>query len=273
MFEQLKKTAEYIQSFNKITPEVGIVLGSGLGSFVDEIENPVKIPYAEIPNFMSTTVEGHQGQLILGSIAGVNIVVMQGRVHLYEGLPMENIVFPIRVLATLGIKSLILTNAAGGINTNFSHGDLVVIDDHINFMGSNPLIGPNISELGPRFPDMTQAYNHEVKKCIFDAAKTLNKTLQSGVYAAMMGPTYETPAEINMLRTVGADMVGMSTVPEAIAANHLGLRVGGISCITNMAAGIENVTLKHEDVKIEALKVMNLFSSIIKGTLKNLANK
>ncbi len=267
MYEKLGTAAEYIQKIHKTSPKIGIVLGSGLGSFVDSIENSKIIPYSDIPYFRDTTVEGHEGRVILGNIGGSEIVVLQGRLHAYEGLPMEEIVFPVRVLATLGIDQLILTNAAGGINTDYKPGDLVLIDDHINMMGKNPLIGPNIIELGPRFPDMTHAYDSSLKEVMETAAKSQNYNIKRGVYAGLLGPTYETPAEIKMLRAIGADMVGMSTVPESIAANHLGLKVLGISCITNMAAGIENAPLSHDEVKEQALKVMSTFVNLLNGTI------
>lgn len=267
MYEKLGTAARYIQSIHSSTPRVGIVLGSGLGAFVDSLKEKTVIPYSDIPYFKQTTVEGHEGRLILGKVEGVEVAILQGRQHAYEGHPMDEVVFPVRVLATLGIEVLILTNAAGGINLNFKPGELVLIEDHINLMARNPLIGPNINELGPRFPDMTEAYNKEIRKYIEEAAKKHGVKLQKGVYAGVLGPTYETPAEIRMLRAIGADMVGMSTVPESIAANHLGLKVAGISCVTNMGAGIENVKLKHEDIKEQAVKVMHGFISILKETI------
>jgi len=212
-------------------------------------------------------VEGHEGCLILGEIEGVSVAVLQGRTHGYEGVPMDKIVFPIRVLSILGIENLILTNAAGGINHQFNPGDLVDIKDHINLLGTNPLVGPNIQELGPRFPDMTRAYNPALRAILKEAAKEVGFEIKAGVYCALLGPTYETPAEINMLRVLGADMVGMSTVPEVIAANHLGVKVCGISCITNMAAGIKDEKLSHDDVKDQAKKVMQLFSNLLLKTI------
>ncbi len=273
MYEKLKSAANHIESVKKSCPKVGIVLGSGLGSFIDSIEDAVNIPYDEIPFFHKTSVEGHEGRLILGKINGVEVAVLQGRLHAYEGYDMEEVVFPIRTLATLGVESLILTNAAGGISDNFKSGDLVIISDHINLMGKNPLVGPNLNELGPRFPDMTKAYPHELQDILFESGKQNGVELKRGVYAGVLGPTYETPAEVRMIKTLGGDMVGMSTVPESIAANHLGLKVCGVSCISNMAAGIENVELKHEDIKEQALKVMELFTNILKNTIKTLGNK
>ena len=267
MYEKLEQTAKYIQSIHTSTPKVGVILGSGLGAFVEKIENPTIIPYSDIPNFKKTNVEGHEGRLIIGKIENTEIAVLQGRIHAYEGHNMEEVVFPTRLLATLGIESLILTNAAGGVNLEFSPGDIILIDDHINLTGKNPLIGPNNSEFGPRFPDMSHAYHPEIKEAFVESAKNLGTEIKRGVYAGLLGPTYETPSEIKMLRTLGADMVGMSTVPESIAANHLGIKVGGLSCITNMAAGIKNETLKHEDIKEQALKVMEYFSSLLKNTI------
>lgn len=272
MYEKLGTAAKYIQSVYPQTPKVGLVLGSGLGAFINSVENPTIIPYKDIPFFRKTTVEGHEGRLILGQVHEIQVAILQGRLHGYEGLPMEEVVFPVRVLATLGIDALILTNAAGGINESFSPGDLVVIKDHINLMGKNPLVGPNINELGPRFPDMTKAYDPKLIGLLEESAEEDRISIKEGVYCALLGPTYETPSEIKMLRTLGGDMVGMSTVPESIAANHLGLKVCGISCITNMAAGIINKKLCHEEVKEQALKVMELFSSLLKTTIKKIGN-
>jgi purine-nucleoside phosphorylase len=263
MYEKLGESAEFIRSKSTLIPKVGLILGSGLGAFVDRIDNVTAIPYESIPHFHDCSVEGHQGRLLLGEIKGTPVAVLQGRVHAYEGYPMQELVFPTRLLATLGIHSLILTNAAGGINKNYTPGDLVLIEDHINLMGNNPLVGPNISELGTRFPDMTEAYNLELRSVLQKAAKEIDYDLKTGVYAAMLGPTYETPAEVKMAGIVGADMVGMSTVPESIAANHLGLKVCGISCITNMAAGIEKGKLSHDDIKTQAVRVMNTFSNLL----------
>ena len=273
MFEKLERAATHIRNIKKTPPRVGVILGSGLGAFVDSIEDKTVISYSDIPFFRETTVEGHEGRLILGQIAGTEVAILQGRFHAYEGIPMEEVVLPVRVLAMLGVETLILTNAAGGINLDFVQGDLVLINDHINMMAENPLVGPNISELGPRFPDMTQAYDRSLLKMIKDSAKECGIDMKSGVYVALKGPTYETPAEIKMLRILGADMVGMSTVPESIAANHLGLRVGGVSCITNMAAGIEHEKLVHSDIKDQALKIMELFTNILKKTIEKIGKQ
>lgn len=268
MFTKLGQAAEYIQSIRKIDPQVGLVLGSGLGIYLDHIEDKTIIPYSDIPHFLPTTIEGHPGRLILGKVGDFSVAVLQGRLHAYEGHSMEQIVFPVRTLATLGIEFLFLTNAAGGINLDFKPGDIVLINDHINFMGQNPLIGPNIQELGPRFPDMTNAYHPRLKELVAETAQKLDIELKSGVYASVLGPTYETPSEIKMLRTLGADMVGMSTVPESISANHLGLNVCGLSCVTNLGAGMKNEKLSHEDVKKEAKKVMDEFSTLLTETIK-----
>jgi len=270
MFQKLSEAAEYIQNKKAISPKIGIVLGSGLGNFVESVENAIVIPYSEIPHFHETTVEGHDGKLILGTVAGKEVIIQQGRFHAYEGHSMQEVVFPIRVMSTLGVTNLVLTNASGGINLNYKASDLVSIQDHINLMGTNPLIGPNLNELGPRFPDMTKAYHPELRALLDESAKEIGLNLKKGVYAGVLGPTYETPAEIHYLRTIGADMVGMSTVPETIAGNHLGMKVCGVSCITNMAAGIENEKLDHADIKDMALKVMENFSQLLKGFLKRI---
>lgn len=267
MYEKLATAAKHIQSIKPCSPKVGVVLGSGLGAFVDQIEDKTIIPYDDIPFFHKTTVEGHAGRLIIGKIDGVEIVALQGRFHCYEGLDMDDVVFPTRLLSTLGVEILFLTNAAGGINREYKSGDLVIIRDHINMMGRNPLVGPNIAEMGPRFPDMTKAYNPELRDTIKECAKEIGYDIKEGVYAGVLGPTYETPAEVKMLGILGADMVGMSTVPESIAANHIGMKVCGISCITNMAAGIENVELKHEHIKDEALRVMETFTTLLKKSI------
>ncbi|WP_372654086.1 purine-nucleoside phosphorylase [Halobacteriovorax sp.] len=270
MNEKLTTAAAYIKKVKPCNPKVGIVLGSGLGDFVNQIENKTIISYDDIPHFHKTTVEGHAGQLIIGSVGNTEVVILQGRFHSYEGLQMDDVVFPTRLLSTLGVDTLILTNAAGGINTNYKAGDLVVIEDHINMTGKNPLLGPNNDEMGPRFPDMSKAYHPELRELVLASAKELGHSMQTGVYAGVLGPTYETPAEVKMLRILGADVVGMSTVPECIAANHIGMKVCGISCVTNMASGIENVELKHEDIKDEALRVMEKFTNILKETVKRI---
>lgn len=273
IIEKIQKATEYIQSVSTVKPRVGIVLGSGLGVYVDQIENKTIIPYEDIPGFHKTTVEGHQGRLIIGQVKGVDVAVLQGRYHVYEGHDLSEVVLPTRVLSLLGCEFLVLTNAAGGINPDYVPGDLVYIKDHINLTGRNPLIGPNISEFGPRFPDMTQAYDLELIDLIQSSAKALDFEIKGGVYCALLGPTYETPAEINMLKILGGDLVGMSTVPESIAANHLGMRVAGISCVTNLAAGIGHEKLKHEDVKDVARIAMNKFSNLLTQLVDQIGQK
>lgn len=271
MFNKLKTAAEEVKTVSSETPEIGIVLGSGLGDFVSRITEAKEIPFSKIPHFKNTTVQGHEGKLVLGKIKGVKVAVLQGRYHAYEGHAMEDVVFPLRLLSVLGIDKVILTNAAGGINLHYKPGDLVLITDHINMMGTNPLIGPNNADIGPRFPDMTNAYDLALQRCIQRAARTIRYNLKEGVYCALMGPTYETPAEVRMLGILGADMVGMSTVPETIAANHLGMTVAGISCITNMAAGLSGKKLSHEEVKETAEKVMIVFSDLLEESVSEIA--
>jgi purine-nucleoside phosphorylase len=266
--QKIEKAALHIQSIKNTHPKVGIILGSGLGAFVDKMENKTIIPYNEIPYFKKVTVPGHDGKLVLGKVKGVEVVALQGRFHVYEGHEMEDVVFPLRVMAKLGIDIVILTNAAGGVNLSFVPGDLVILTDQINLTGRNPLVGPNDDSTGPRFPDMSHAFNPELAQIIESTSKELKIKTQKGVYAGVLGPTYETPAEIKMMRILGADVVGMSTVPEVIIANHIGLKVCGISCVTNMGAGIIDQKLKHEDIKDEALKVMDNFTNLLNSTIE-----
>jgi purine-nucleoside phosphorylase len=269
---KILEATQYIQTRIKVKPKIGLVLGSGLGIYVDQIQNKTIIPYQDIPHFKRTTVEGHEGRLIVGEVHGVVVAALQGRIHAYEGHPMEEIVLPVRTLAALGIEMLFLTNASGGINGNFHPGDLVAIQDHINMSGRNPLVGPNIAELGPRFPDMSQAYDPALIELMKKVAANHHVEMKSGVYCSVLGPTYETPAEIRMIRTLGGDLVGMSTVPEVIAANHLGLKVAGVACITNYAAGIKLEKLSHADVKKVAEKAMVGFATILTETIGELKN-
>ena len=264
------ESSQYILSKISTKPKIGMVLGSGLGIYVDQIQNKIVIPYQDIPHFKKTSVEGHEGRLIIGEVHGVTVAALQGRLHAYEGYPMEEIVHPVRTLAALGIEMLFLTNASGGINLDYHPGDLVAINDHINLSGRNPLVGPNIAELGPRFPDMTQAYDPEMIELMAKVAKNHHVEMKTGVYCSVLGPTYETPAEIRMLRAIGGDLVGMSTVPEVIAANHLGLKVAGVACITNYAAGIKSEKLSHADVKKVAEKAMVGFATILTETIGEL---
>jgi purine-nucleoside phosphorylase len=248
MTDEMENTVAALRQRAPFTPKVGVVLGSGLGGLAGELQEPRDIPYGEIPGFVRPTTPGHAGRLIFGRLEGVSCVMMQGRFHHYEGYSPQQLVYPIRAMAALGVSHLLLTNAAGGVNLGFRPGDLMLIDDHINFAGVNPLIGPNEERLGPRFPDMSNAYDSRFRALIDETARELCVPLRHGVYAMMCGPSFETPAEIRMLRALGVDAVGMSTVPEVIAANHCGLRTAAISCITNMAAGILPRPLTHEEV-------------------------
>lgn len=244
-------------------PELGLILGSGLGIMAEEISNPTIIKYDEIPHFSKSTVEGHAGQFVIGELMGKEVMIMQGRTHFYEGLSMKQITFPVRIMHALGIKKLILTNSAGGANEAYEAGDLMLIKDHINFSAKNPLMGENYDELGPRFPDMSDTYDQALRLKIKALAKDLGIRLQEGVYMFFTGPTYETPAEVRMARTLGADAVGMSTVPEAIVANHSGMSIVGISCITNMAAGILDQPLNHDEVVETADRVRDTFVKLV----------
>jgi purine-nucleoside phosphorylase len=267
---QLKVSAEFIQSKLKAVPKIGLILGSGLGILAEEIQNPVVIPYSEIPEFPVSTVEGHAGQLVIGELAGQQVVAMQGRFHYYEGYTMEKVTFPVRVMKLIGVESIVVTNAAGGVNTDFEAGDLMLITDHINNMGDNPLMGANDNSFGVRFPDMSEAYTLSLQEIARNVSKNLGISLKEGVYAGNTGPSYETPAEVRMLRTLGADAVGMSTVPEVIIARHAGMKVLGISCISNMAAGILDQPLTHDEVMETTEKVKVNFLSLIKGIVKNI---
>lgn len=235
-------------------PRIGVVLGSGLGIFADDLENPISVPYSAIPGFASSAVKGHAGRLVAGRCHGAEVLVMQGRVHFYEGHPIEQVVLPVRALIAAGCRTMIITNASGGIRDDLSPGDLVAITDHINLTGKNPLIGPNEDELGPRFPDLSNAYDAELRELAHRAAAAEGIALNNGVYGWMLGPSYETPAEIRMLRAVGGDLAGMSTVPEVIAAAHMGARILGISCVTNKAAGLGGA-VSHDEVKETAERV------------------
>lgn len=260
---KIQSAAEYIRAQVSFRPTLGLVLGSGLGDYADTLEDAVRIPYAQIPNFPVPSIPGHTGALVFGRKCGQEVVVMQGRIHYYEGLPQRQITLPIRVLAALGVKTVVLTNACGGVNLNFRPGDLMLISDHINLSGDNPLIGPNLDAFGPRFPDMSDLYTASLRLAIKQAAEKEGIALREGVYGMYSGPNYETPAEIRMYRTLGADTVGMSTVPEALVAGHCGLKVVGISCITNMAAGILPVKLSHAEVTETANRVSKTFSRLI----------
>jgi purine-nucleoside phosphorylase len=263
--------AQVLLSHTELRPRIGLVLGSGLGGFADELPEAVRVPYATIPSFPRSTAVGHAGQMVIGKTAGVPVAAMQGRVHLYEGYSPKEVAFPIRVFGRMGIRAVILTNAAGGINREYQQGALVVVSDHINLQGQNPLTGPNDDRLGPRFPDMTAAYSKEYRSIALNAARKLDKTVHEGVYAGLLGPSYETPAEIRFLRTIGADLVGMSTVAEVIAARHMGLKVLAISCVTNMAAGILDRPLNHEEVLETAARVREDFIALLQAAIAGIA--
>lgn len=269
--DKLSETRRFIIEKVNIEPQMGVILGSGLGGFVDLIEDKVVIPYQEIPNFPVSTVEGHKGQLVFGKVLGKTVVAMQGRFHFYEGYSMQSVTFPVRVMQVLGVSGLIVTNAAGGINPAYRPGDLILIKDHINMMGDNPLRGANLSNLGPRFPDLSEGYDLEWRQKALTIAREVGIHPQEGVYAAMSGPSYESPAEIRFLRTIGADLVGMSTVPEVITAAHGGMRVLGISCVTNMAAGILSQRLSHAEVMETAERIEKQFVRFVQALVKGLA--
>lgn len=267
---KIEESAEYLLSIADGPPEVGLILGSGLGELAGEIEDPSMAGYEEIPGFKASTVEGHEGRLVFGTLAGKSVCIMQGRFHYYEGHAMRELVFPVRAMSGLGIDTLIVTNASGGIDTSLEVGDLVVLEDHINLMGDNPLIGENDDAVGPRFVDMTYAYDPDLRQLAHRQAREVGLELESGVYAANPGPSYETPAEIEMLRTLGADLVGMSTVPEVIAANHCGMDVLGLSCVTNMAAGVIDQPLDHDEVIETTERVKDDFKSVVRRVVRTL---
>jgi purine-nucleoside phosphorylase len=264
------RAADFIRSRTAQTPRIAVVLGSGLGGFGDELNQREEIPYAGIPGWPVSTAAGHAGKLIFGKLEGLDILAMSGRSHLYEGYTPAQVTFGVRVLHRLGVRSIVFTNAAGGINSAYSQGALVLISDHINLQGSNPLTGPNDDSLGPRFPDMSDAYSAEYRAIARDVAKGLGIGLAEGVYAALAGPTYETPAEIRYLRAIGADLVGMSTAPEVIVANYLGMRVLAISCVTNMAAGIAPGKINHEEVLETGRQVRDTLVRLLKALLPKL---
>lgn len=252
-------------------PALAIVLGSGLGDFANDLKDSVAIPYEQIPNFPRSTAIGHAGRLVVGKIGGVTIAAMQGRVHQYEGYTVKQAAFPVRVFGLMGLKAVILTNAAGGINPKYGQGALVLISDHINLQGTNPLSGANEERFGPRFPDLSEAYSKEFRKFASDEAHRLGIELHEGVYAALAGPSYETPAEIRYLRVIGADLVGMSTVPEVIVARHMGVKVMAISCVTNMAAGLSDGVINHEEVLETGLRVRGKFLALLTAVVPRIA--
>jgi purine-nucleoside phosphorylase len=268
--DRVEQTAAWLGDRAVGTPDVAVVLGSGLGDFADALTAAKVFPYADIPNWPRSAVVGHAGKLVIGTLQGRRVAALSGRVHYYEGHDMRTVTFATRAVARLGVPVLILTNAAGGINVTFKPGTLMVMDDHINLLGSNPLIGPNDERLGPRFPDMTMVYSNRLRDLADAAAKARGLSLAHGVYAAVHGPSYETPAEIRYLRSIGADAVGMSTVPEAIVARHMGVEVLGISCITNPAAGVLPKPLVHDEVMEVARRVRGEFASLLEGVIERL---
>jgi purine-nucleoside phosphorylase len=266
-YARAERVAKFILAKTKLRPKIALVLGSGLGAFADELTDATRIPYEKIPGFPRSTAIGHAGRLVIGKAGNVVVAAMQGRVHFYEGYTPQQVVFPMRVFGRMGIRSAILTNAAGGINLEFKQGALVVIRDHINLQGMNPLIGPNDERFGLRFPDMTTAYWKPYREATLAEAKRLGIEVSEGVYAALSGPSYETPAEIRYLRTIGADLVGMSTVPEVIVARHIGIRVLGISCVTNMAAGILDQPINQLEVLETGERVKGQFIALLRAVL------
>jgi purine-nucleoside phosphorylase len=266
-FVHAEAAAKFILGKTKLRPHIGLVLGSGLGAFANEIAGAARIEYKNIPHFPRSTAIGHAGRMVIGKVADVPVAIMQGRVHFYEGYSPREVIFPMRVMARMGIRAVLLTNAAGGINTNFRQGCLVVLRDHINLQGTNPLVGPNDEHFGVRFPDMTQVYWKPYQAAALQDGKRLGIEIAEGVYAALTGPSYETPAEIRYLRTIGADLVGMSTVPEVIAAAHLGIRVLGISCVTNMAAGILDQPITTEEVMETGERVKADFVALLRAVI------
>lgn len=267
LYERAEHATRVIRSRISVEPRIALVLGSGLGGFADDFEEAVGIPYEDIPGFVRSTAQGHAGRLVVGKIDSVPVLAMQGRVHYYEGYSLEEVTFAVRTFGLLGVKTLVLTNAAGGINVQLTQGALMVISDHLNLMGVNPLRGANDERFGPRFPDMSAVYSHELQELVINEAKAIGVEVRRGIYGALSGPSYETPAEIHLLRNLGADAVGMSTVPEAIVARHMGLEVLGISCITNMAAGISDEPINHEEVMETGNRVRETFAELLRRVI------
>lgn len=268
MIQKIQEAAAFISKETNSKPQIGLILGSGLGVLADLIEQPIVVDYSRIPHFPVSTVEGHAGELVVGTIKGKQVLVMKGRFHAYEGYGAETVSFPVRVMKELGVETLIVTNAAGGINESYQVGDLMVISDHLNLTYRNPLIGPNDSALGVRFPDMSEAYSKRLRKLAHEVAASQDFKLQEGVYVGLLGPNYETPAEIRMFRTLGGDSVGMSTVPEVIVARHAGIEVLGFSCISNMASGILDQPLSHAEVMETTEKVKPKFLKLVLGIIE-----
>ncbi|WP_425448686.1 purine-nucleoside phosphorylase [Dethiothermospora halolimnae] len=270
LLDKINTSRDFIKERINIKPDIGMILGSGLGPLAEEIEEDIRIKYSDIPNFPVSTVKGHKGQLVIGKLNGKNVIAMQGRFHYYEGYTLEEVTFPVRVMKALGVSKIIVTNAAGGANESFEPGDLMLIEDHINFAFDNPLIGKNHDELGPRFPDMSNAYSNELIEIGRKSAKNIGIKLKEGTYMFMPGPSYETPSEVKMARFLGGDAVGMSTVPEVIVANHGNIDVLGISCITNMASGILEQPLDHKEVIETSERVREQFIKLVREIVKNI---
>ena len=270
-YAKAEQAKEFILSHTKLRPQIALVLGSGLGPFADHLGDATKLSYVDIPHFPRTTAIGHAGKLVIGNVGDVPVIAMQGRVHYYEGLPLHDVIFPMRVFGRMGVKAAVITNAAGGINTNYKQGALVVLSDHINLQGSNPLIGSNDERFGPRFPDMTRVYWKPYRQVALEEAKKLGINVAEGIYLAVTGPSYETPAEIRAFRTWGADVVGMSTVSEVIAASHMGIKVLAISCVTNMAAGILDQPLDHKEVLETGERVKGAFMALLQAVIPKMA--
>ncbi len=273
LYERAEHATRIIRARISVEPRIAVVLGSGLGGFADDFEEAVSIPYEDIPGFMRSTAQGHAGQLVVGKVDTVPILAMKGRMHYYEGYSLEEVTFPMRTFNLLGIKTVILTNAAGGINVQLQQGALMVLSDHLNLMGANPLRGPNDERFGPRFPDMSTVYSPELQELVVEEARAIGVEVRRGIYGALSGPSYETPAEILMLRNLGADAVGMSTVPEAIVARHMGLEVLGISCITNMAAGLSDAPINHEEVMATGDRVRGTFTELLRKVVSAISRR
>ena len=270
MWQQVEEAAAYVRRRCSSLPETAIVLGSGLGDFADTLLDRIATPYTDLPHWPPSTVVGHEGRLVTGLVGGKHVAALAGRVHLYEGHDLARVVFAIRVMGRLGVRRVILTNAAGGLNVDLAQGALMIIDDHINMLGTNPLVGPNDDRFGPRFPDMTEVYSRRLRQIADTAAAARGIAVSHGIYVAVPGPSYETPAEIRFYRSIGADAIGMSTVPEAIAARHMGLEVLGISCISNMAAGILPAPIVHDEVIATMQRIRATFVSLLEGILERI---
>jgi purine-nucleoside phosphorylase len=273
LYERAEHAARTIRARLTLEPRIAIVLGSGLGAFADDFDEAVRIPYDEIPGFPRSTVEGHSGRLVAGKVDNVPLVAMQGRVHYYEGYSLEEVTFPVRTFKLLGLKTLVLTNASGGINVQLTQGALMVISDHINLLGDNPLRGPNDARFGPRFPDMSAVYSPQLQELVVEEAKAIGVEVRRGIYGGLAGPSYETPAEIHLLRNLGADAVGMSTVAEAIVARHMDMEVLGISCITNMAAGLGDAPIDHADVMATGDRVRGAFTQLLRRVVNRINSR